>query len=344
MATKYKVHPFCERFPRMTAEEYRETKESISRLGRLTDPLEVWGNKLIDGRNRSDICEELGIDPGRPKEWHPPAECFTAEEQDAALWEYLKAKNLCRRHLNSGQVAMIRAADVTDGRGGDRKSKRENSRFDPDKKTTQKEVAAEAHIDRKTLAAAEKVVESGTPALQEAVRDGEVSVSDAAKIVEEPAKVQNAAVKAVRTKESKTVTKAVKAVKEEAAEREPGEEPEAPLVKDHFKVAVPAELAEVFSQCEEFRSLMAALSDCKSRATALASTPGGGWLDIQEIERLLTDARAAIRFGMPYTECPKCRRKPVKKCPTCKGTGWITESLYKTSASDDDKAWLEARS
>jgi len=334
MTAKWKVHPFCERFPKMTAEERRETKESISRLGGLTDPIEVWGTKLIDGRHRLELCEELGIDPGRPREWNPPAECRSSEEQDVALWDYLKAKNLHRRHLEKSQRALIAAMDVTTKNGRPAKTP-ENSGV------SQTAAAEQAGVSVDTISAAKTVIEHGTQELNEAVRDGDVAVHDAASVAKESPAVQNAAVKAVKKKKAKTVSKAVKAVKEEE-NPEPIGDPDPVL--DHFKKSVPDELRDVFERCDLFRELMQSISACKSTAKELAQHVSGARLDIDEIERLLTDARSCVRFGMPHTECPKCRRKTDKKCPTCKGTGWISETLLKTSASDADKAWLENRS
>lgn len=114
-------------------------------------------------------------------------------------------------------------------------------------------------------------------------------------------------------------------------------------VLDSLKCAVSEECRDVFASVPDFRKCMAAIDACKKTVKELSETPGGGRMDVQEIERCLGQARSLVRFGMPYTECPKCRRELDKKCPNCFGKGWIHESLYKSSASDSDKKWLESR-
>ncbi len=113
---------------------------------------------------------------------------------------------------------------------------------------------------------------------------------------------------------------------------------------DSLKKAVPESLREIFQQVGEFRSIMYAVAALKSRCNEFGKHAACGWLDHQDLERSLEQAHRHLRFAMPYTECPKCRREIKAKCTTCKGTGWINESIYGSSASDADKRWLEGRS
>jgi hypothetical protein len=114
-------------------------------------------------------------------------------------------------------------------------------------------------------------------------------------------------------------------------------------ILDSLKAAIPESLHPIFSEVAEFKAMMSAISAIKGRVTTLAKSKAAGRLDVQEIERMLTQAHSLLRFSMPYTECPKCRRKLEKKCPACFGSGWLHETGYKNSASDADKKWLESR-
>lgn len=116
------------------------------------------------------------------------------------------------------------------------------------------------------------------------------------------------------------------------------------VILDCLKKPVPEYLRDVFSQVAEFRSIMHGIAALRSRCDDLGKHAAGGWIDQQDLDRMLKQAHAHLRFAMPHTECPKCRRKVKEKCPHCKGTGWLCESAYGSCASDDDKKWAEGRS
>lgn len=122
----------------------------------------------------------------------------------------------------------------------------------------------------------------------------------------------------------------------------PKDEPDTPV--DHFKVHVSADFSQAFDTLGEFRSLLTAVATVKKDAGELAAGHGGKWIDHQDIERLCDELRRAIRFGMPYTECGRCRRDKSERkgCQSCKGRGWLCETAYKTQSAED-KAWIANR-
>ena len=130
--------------------------------------------------------------------------------------------------------------------------------------------------------------------------------------------------------------------------REPGEdepEPQHQEQHDAFKVAVPESLRDIFCEVGEFSKLRRLCADIKSGAKAICETKAGAWLagQMQELEEHCDQIKRLVRFAAPHTECAKCKRKPDKKCPACKGCGWVTESMMSSSFSDADKKWLESR-
>src|SRR6516164_6629030 len=55
------VHPAAELFPLMSIAELRELGEDIKRRG-LLQPIAFFRNKLLDGRNRLDAMQLVGIE------------------------------------------------------------------------------------------------------------------------------------------------------------------------------------------------------------------------------------------------------------------------------------------
>src|SRR5260370_29203249 len=80
----------------------------------------------------------------------------------------------------------------------------------PDQRHSQSEGAAALHVSERSVRDAAKVQRDGTAALNQAVVDGTLSVSDAAKVAAESPGVQDQAVKAVQAGEASTVAEAVR--------------------------------------------------------------------------------------------------------------------------------------
>ncbi len=83
--------------PPLTAEEREMLKESIKNEG-VRDALIVWGDTLIDGHNRYEICQELGV----PFETRP---IDFADADEAETW--ILRNQLSRRNLSDVERARI---------------------------------------------------------------------------------------------------------------------------------------------------------------------------------------------------------------------------------------------
>ena len=129
--------------------------------------------------------------------------------------------------------------------------------------------------------------------------------------------------------------------------REAGEDPPEPEhtgpILDGMKGEVCTGLNSVFQSMSEYRGLQNEIGEMLTQINNLANGASGGRLDYQECQRLCQQLQAQLKFAAPHTECPKCRRKWDKKCPHCKGTGWVTKNEFSACASDADKIWLEKR-
>jgi hypothetical protein len=60
MINNYEHHELLEFVPESTREEKRELKEAIEITGQV-DAIFLYEGKIIDGRARQDVCNQLGI-------------------------------------------------------------------------------------------------------------------------------------------------------------------------------------------------------------------------------------------------------------------------------------------
>jgi len=163
------VHPLAELFPPMIDEEYSALVADIKANGLLT-PITLYEGKVLDGVHRQKACIEANAEPQ-----------YVDFDGDDAL-KFVISANVARRHLNSGQRAMV-AAKLANMRPG--------ARTDLEPRPNLVEVslgdAAEAmKVSRASVESAKKVQKDGTPELQAEVESGNRSVSNAAKIAKLP--------------------------------------------------------------------------------------------------------------------------------------------------------------
>lgn len=87
-------HEIAELFPLMKEKEFDALVESIKKNG-LRDPILLYENKILDGRNRYKACIEAGIKL-RYENW-----------KGDDPWEFVWDTNAERRNINQGQKAAI---------------------------------------------------------------------------------------------------------------------------------------------------------------------------------------------------------------------------------------------
>lgn len=91
---KMDIHKYATIFPMMDEKEFNDLKEDIKENG-LMDEIIIYEGKVLDGRNRLQACEELGI---KPK--------FKKYEGENPL-QFIISTNLKRRHLTESQKAVV---------------------------------------------------------------------------------------------------------------------------------------------------------------------------------------------------------------------------------------------
>ena len=101
MSATLQPHPAAELFPLMSGADFAGLVDDI-RVNGLREPIIVYRDQILDGRNRYRACRQLGLEP------------------QTALWDgvgtpeaFVVSMNLHRRHLNESQRAMIAAKLAT---------------------------------------------------------------------------------------------------------------------------------------------------------------------------------------------------------------------------------------
>lgn len=159
-----KYHKAAEAFPMMGDREYHELKADIEANGVL-EPAWTYQGKILDGRNRSKVCDELGIDlPCRMYEGHDP-------------FSFVISLNLHRRHLNESQRSMIAARMANLPKHANQYDSKVDASIDAT--TSQTRAAALLHVSRPTVQRAKQVQESGDAELITKVDNGEMTVNKA---------------------------------------------------------------------------------------------------------------------------------------------------------------------
>jgi N6-adenosine-specific RNA methylase IME4 len=163
-------HPLAEIFPLIEGEEFATLVEDIKRHG-VREPVVVYEDKILDGRNRYRACREAGVD------------CTFVPFRDDDPVGYVISLNLRRRHLDESQRAMVAAKLAVLAHG-----QHQTGKFAA--VPTQGEAAALLNVSERTIRHARDVLNHGAPELRQAVERGTVSVSAAADVATESAEAQ----------------------------------------------------------------------------------------------------------------------------------------------------------
>jgi ParB-like chromosome segregation protein Spo0J len=186
----------------MDGETFAGLKADIEANG-LREPIWVFDSKIIDGRNRYRVCQELGIEPDF-REW----------DGEGDLLAFVVSLNLHRRHLDTSQRAMI-AARIKPKFEAEAHQRQAHGRTAPGQSLVanlpqasegkSREKAAELlNVSPRVVESASAVLKNGTPELVASVDKGEVKVSAASTLArlskEEQREIVKEGPEAVKTK------------------------------------------------------------------------------------------------------------------------------------------------
>ena len=167
--------------PPLSAEERAQLEANILADG-CRDPLVVWGNTLIDGHNRHEICTKHGL----------PFKVVSRDFPDReAAMDWMDANQLGRRNITPDQFTLLlgrRYNRAKKAHGGDRKSDESRDQFEPLK--TADRLAAEHGVSPATVkragqfAEAVEAVEKAVPGFAQSITAPRQAVIKAAAIIE----------------------------------------------------------------------------------------------------------------------------------------------------------------
>jgi len=184
---KYEQHPIGAVWPALSEEDYQKLVASIEAIG-ILDKITVYEGKILDGWHRYKACTELRIK-------NIPMVEYEGDDPGS----FVIGKNEARRHEDKSQraFAVAQTIDICEKSG-------RPSRYVDAKKPdniiglTTGQAAKLAGVGEATMRQA-KAVTKAEPAVQEAVRSGEMSVSEAAKLSKLDPEEQRKAVVKKRT-------------------------------------------------------------------------------------------------------------------------------------------------
>lgn len=190
--------------PPLTSDEYSGLEKSLLDDG-CRDSLVLWGDTLIDGHNRYEICTK----------YHIPYETVQRDfESRQSAIEWIILNQFGRRNLPAHERARLalrlkpmiaeRAKEQQKQSGGDRKSAEyqetvmQKSAEPISPVTTREELAKVAGVSHDTIAKVERIEEEAPQPIVEASRKGEISVNSAYQVTKLEPEEQHEIVERIR--------------------------------------------------------------------------------------------------------------------------------------------------
>jgi len=232
---KFEKHPF-NIFPQMTADERKQVRLDIEQYGYDNSyPIVLYQDKVLDGWNRQQICEELGIDPLYKK--------FLGNDLEAM--DFIWRSNR-RRNLTSSQWSVIatEAQPIMDAIAAAVKKEKaeklegnqnastkkplaesippsEKPKRDDSKRSAVK-LAKQFHTNPKYVAKA-KEIKTSNPEVFELVKNGELSIPEVIRSEKiEALESQKKRTEAMKIREEASIESAeIQVTADESVQREP---------------------------------------------------------------------------------------------------------------------------
>ena len=211
---EYPIHPLAFLSPDRTPEEQALLVESISQLGQVV-PITRWRGQIVDGRHRLYACQKLGIEPR-----------FEHLPDDADVLGHVMARQVLGRHMSDSQMAAYVAELCLWSTPGRPRADDENSAEMPS--LTQDQAAKLGRVSTRLVGYAKQVVSPAStaiPELRQALRQGQVNAIDACRVLSEPPEVQQKALDLVINGKARTISRAVRQVKQATDQPKDAEQP-----------------------------------------------------------------------------------------------------------------------
>ena len=195
---EYEHHPIANIWPLMKGKEFDALKEDINKTGKLLHPIVLFENKILDGRNRYNVCKEVTVKPD-----------FVELSAGTNPIAYVISANEQRRHMSQSQRALVAAKLASLKLGDNQHSGGEGLSIE---KASQLLNVSPASVSR-----CKNVLSAGVPELVQMVEQDQLAASVAEELAKQTKDKQTELVK----QSASAVRKFVK------AEKEKGETPPA---------------------------------------------------------------------------------------------------------------------
>lgn len=200
MTQELEFHPYANIFPLIEGEAFDALVADIKSNG-IREPIVLFEEKILDGRNRYRAARQAGVIDERGKaidfnHHRPTVRRFMVSgiEGDPLAW--VISANLHRRHLDDGQRTMVAAKLADMGHGGKRVAKAKPEEQAADRPVdpasaepagmTQAQAAQALNVSERNVRRAKAVIERGAPELVAAVEKGAVAVTLAEEVARLP--------------------------------------------------------------------------------------------------------------------------------------------------------------
>lgn len=198
------VHEEADKFPMLKEAELNELAADVRENG-LREKIDVYCGEIIDGRNRYAACRIAKVKPEFREFQDVDRKGEGPDPTPAAVVAYIASKNIHRRHLNT-QERTLRAAALAKA-----------------KALTQEKAAEQFKISRRNLVRAKGIYDRGSKALIAVVERCEVSIFDAAHLLDLSHEKQDELLADVREGKAKNLWEA-RAFRESQVEEEGAED------------------------------------------------------------------------------------------------------------------------
>lgn len=312
-------HPAAAWFPILAAHELQQLAADIKANGQR-EPIRVWGDRIIDGRNRLEACKIAGV--------APVISPMDFADDDAAV-SFILSTNLHRRHLNDSQRAMIaaRSRDFWRERAKDRQ-KQHGATVGQNSTSAQlslsesgkwtEDAGRALNVGAESVRRAAKVVDHGSPTLKAMVECGDVAVSAAALVAQSKSPDEQ---ERIATAGPKAVTTAARDVRNKETADDPSVE-----MRDDAGTVLPVRLVPIFRNGRELAS-----RSRRELARLAAELEESRDLDGRIAAAKLRELVAQIKLGVPALVCEKCSGRgeipdgalATRGCTWCTGRGWL---------------------
>ena len=205
-------HPLAAIFPEMSKEDFARLRDDIHSHG-LRRPITLFEGKILDGRHRHRACIECGVQPRFD------------QFADGDAGQFVIAENLARRHLTPSQIAMVSLNYEAVERERAKERMAAGAGYHhvvvPETGNVAEKLGKKFGVGENTVQRAIKVKRDGVPELVDRVRDGEMTVSEAAKVATLGKDSQRRIVNMPKEERKKAMGKAIAISKSKKARNPP---------------------------------------------------------------------------------------------------------------------------